>query len=288
MCGPGSSTEWAKEIDNNVNGEYSNLNQMSDGKSVYYFDNDVSLMYDKDLTFDNQFKNLPLANIRRASFLGGEPMLQSETFEIMSWWAENKKSETIKIQMTTNGTNFTEQWKNLLKQFKNIKIAISTDGVDKTFDYIRTNGNWQKVKENVSELAKIENIKIVFSYTIQMYNVFNFVSILEFLRKWNSEHTHLVDFDEHFAERVQQNYLSTALLNEQDRHSIITELETYASKYPEMNKFTKQIVNVISYDKNRKLTEAEKRYFVDYTNKLDKVRNTNLIKLDSRFKKYLI
>ena len=29
MCGPGSSTEWAKEIDKNINTEYSKLNKMS-------------------------------------------------------------------------------------------------------------------------------------------------------------------------------------------------------------------------------------------------------------------
>ena len=42
MCGPGSSTEWAKEIDNNISTHYNQLNKMSDGTSVYYFDNNVS------------------------------------------------------------------------------------------------------------------------------------------------------------------------------------------------------------------------------------------------------
>ena len=287
MCGPGSSTEWAKEIYNNIDGEYSELNKMSDGTEVYYFDNDTSRLYDKNLTFDNQYKNIPLKNIRRASFLGGEPLLQNETFEIMSYWAENNNTD-VRINITTNGTNFTKQWIDLFKKFTNIKIVLSSDGVDDTFDYIRTNANWSKVKQNVTELAELRNIEFVYSYTIQMYNSFNLVDILDFLRKWNIDHTYLTDFDEHYAERVQQTYLSTALLDNKDRNSIMSDLGNYVAKYPEMARLGYEMMDVLQADKIRTVTEAERKYFIDYTNKLDKVRKTNLVDLDPRFKKYLI
>lgn len=287
MCGPGSSTEWAKEIDNNINGEYNELRKMSDGTEVYYFDNDTSRLYDKDLTFDNQYKNVPLKNIRRAAFLGGEPLLQNETFEIMSYWAENNNRD-VRINITTNGTNFTKKWIDLFKKFTNLKITLSSDGVDDTFNYIRTNANWNKVKENITEIAKIKNIEVVYSYTIQMYNSFNLVNILDFLRKWNADHTYLRDFDEHFAERVQQTYLSTALLDNKDRNSIMSDLGGYISKHPEMTRLGHEIMDVLQADAGRTVSEAERKYFSDYTAKLDKVRKTNLVDLDPRFKKYLI
>ena len=287
MCGPGSSTEWAKEIDNNINGEYNELRKMSDGTEVYYFDNDTSRLYDKDLTFDNQYKNVPLKNIRRAAFLGGEPLLQNETFEIMSYWAENNNRD-VRINITTNGTNFTKKWIDLFKKFTNLKITLSSDGVDDTFNYIRTNANWNKVKENITEIAKIKNIEVVYSYTIQMYNSFNLVNILDFLRKWNADHTYLRDFDEHFAERVQQTYLSTALLDNKDRNSIMSDLGGYISKHPEMARLGHEIMDVLQADAGRTVSEAERKYFSDYTAKLDKVRKTNLVDLDPRFKKYLI
>ena len=287
MCGPGSSTEWAKEIDNNINGEYNELRKMSDGTEVYYFDNNKSRLYDKNLTFDNQYKNVPLKNIRRAAFLGGEPLLQNETFEIMSYWAENNNTD-IRVNITTNGTNFTKQWIDLFKKFTNIKIVLSSDGVDDTFNYIRTNANWNKVKENITEIAKIKNIEVVYSYTIQMYNSFNLVNILDFLRKWNADHTYLRDFDEHFAERVQQTYLSTALLDNKDRNSIMSDLGSYISKHPEMTRLGHEMMDVLQADTGRTVSEAERKYFSDYTAKLDKVRKTNLVDLDPRFKKYLI
>ncbi len=287
MCGPGSSTEWAKEIDNNISGEYNELRKMSDGTEVYYFDNDTSRLYDKDLTFDNQYKNVPLKNIRRAAFLGGEPLLQNETFEIMSYWAENNNRD-VRINITTNGTNFTKKWIDLFKKFTNLKITLSSDGVDDTFNYIRTNANWNKVKENITEIAKIKNIEVVYSYTIQMYNSFNLVNILDFLRKWNADHTYLRDFDEHFAERVQQTYLSTALLDNKDRNSIMSDLGGYISKHPEMTRLGHEIMDVLQADAGRTVSEAERKYFSDYTAKLDKVRKTNLVDLDPRFKKYLI
>ena len=228
-----------------------------------------------------------MKHIRRAAFLGGEPLLQNETFEVMSYWAKNNNKD-VRIQITTNGTNFTKKWIDLFKQFDNIKIVLSSDGVDDTFNYIRTNANWSKVKENVTELAKLKNIEFVYSYTIQMYNAFNLVSILEFLRQWNIEHTYLTDFDCHFAERVQQTYLSTALLDNKDRNVIISELETYISKNSKMARLGKEIMDILIADKTRTVTEAERKYFSEYSKKLDKVRNTNLVDLDKRFKKYLI
>ena len=121
-----------------------------------------------------------------------------------------------------------------------------------------------------------------------MLPIFSLVPILEFVRQWNIEHTYLTNFDCHFAERVYQTYLSTALLDNKDRNSIMSELESYISRYPEMTKFAHQIMDVIKVDKIRTVTEAERKYFSDYTKKLDKVRHTNLVDLDPRFRKYLI
>ena len=55
-----------------------------------------------------------------------------------------------------------------------------------------------------------------------------------------------------------------------------------------MSRLGKEIIDIIIADGDRTVTEAEKKYFSDYTAKLDKVRKTNLINLDSRFRKYLI
>ena len=99
---------------------------------------------------------------------------------------------------------------------------------------------------------------------------------------------YLRDFDEHFAERVQQTYLSTALLDNKDRNSIMSDLGGYISKHPEMTRLGHEIMDVLQADAGRTVSEAERKYFSDYTAKLDKVRKTNLVDLDPRFKKYLI
>ena len=78
------------------------------------------------------------------------------------------------------------------------------------------------------------------------------------------------------------------MLDNKDRNSIMSDLGNYVAKYPEMARLGYEMMDVLQADKIRTVTEAERKYFIDYTNKLDKVRKTNLVDLDPRFKKYLI
>ena len=282
MCGPGSSTEWAKEIKRYQSSHYQNLDKMEDGTAVTMMLTDNEFMFDREKNVDDQYKNLPLDNIRRAAFLGGEPLLNEEVFDIMSNWIKLGK-DNIKIQITTNGTSFTDRWLKLFSKFKRIKLVISLDGTGNTFDYIRTNANWNKVLENCTNLSKLNHLTVCFSYCIQMYNVFNLIDILEFLKDWGQPKD-----DTHIFEVVFQNFLSTSILDNNDRDVILSELKAYAVKYPEMNKITNDIIDIIVFDSGRKIKKAERKYFIDYTNKLDDARKTKLVELDTRFKKYLI
>tara|TARA_Y100000590_G_scaffold24834_1_gene28261 strand:+ start:23768 stop:25021 length:1254 start_codon:yes stop_codon:yes gene_type:complete len=282
MCGPGSSTEWAKEIERYKNSHYQNLDKMEDGTEVIMMSTDNAFMFDRETNADDQYKNLPLDNIRRAAFLGGEPLLNEEVFNIMSNWIKLGK-DNIKIQITTNGTSFTDRWLKLFSKFKRIKLVISLDGVGNTFDYIRTNANWDKVLENCKNLSKLDHITICFSYCIQMYNVFGLVEILEFLKTWKQPKD-----DTHIFEVVFQNFLSTSMLDTEDYNKVISELQDYRNKNLDRTIEVDEILGILKYDRNRVVSDAEKKYFISYTNKLDEARKTSLIDLNQDFKKYLI
>jgi MoaA/NifB/PqqE/SkfB family radical SAM enzyme len=285
MCGPQSSSEWAKEIKNNISSKYKDLEKMSDGKPVHMMTGDSSFNYERELNFDDQYKNLPLENIRRANFLGGEPLLNEEIFEIMSYWAQIGKSDSIRIQITTNGTGFQKRWLDLFSKFKRLKVIVSADGIEEIFDYIRTNANWEKVKENIQLLLQIKNINVSFSYTVQMYNAFHFISILNFLKQWKEEYQLK---ESPVFENVHQDFLSTGLLDQNDYDEIKNELLKYKIDNIIMAEEVDELLSRIQFDRYRDILETERKYFIDYTNKLDEVRNTSLIKLNPKFKKYLI
>ena len=283
MCGPGSSSEWAKEINRFRNSYYKDLDKMSDDTAVFMMNKDNSYLFDKEHNPDEQYNNLPLSNIQRANFLGGEPLLNEEVYNVMKYWLSIGKQDDIKIQITTNGTNFTKRWKEMFSKFKNISLVISLDGVDNVFEYIRTNANWKKVIENCEDIKSLENIKITLSYCIQMYNAFDLTNILNFLKTCE-----LIQDKEPIIERVHQNFLCTALLPEKDYNKIVSDIEAYKKLYSSSTKRANKILDILKFDRTRIISEAERKYFKDYTNKIDEARNTKLIDLNPEFKKYLI
>ena len=81
-----------------------------------------------------------------------------------------------------------------------------------------------------------------------------------------------------------------SFIEEMDKRfpNLVDDLGSYISKHPEMSRLGHEIMDVLQADAGRTVSEAERKYFSDYTAKLDKVRKTNLVDLDPRFKKYLI
>ena len=280
MCGPGSSSEWAKEIDRFKKSHYENLDKMSDNTEVFMMATDNSYMFDKESNPDDQYKNLPLDKIRRANFLGGEPLLNQEVYDVMSHWIDIGKND-VRISITTNGTSFTNKWMELFSKFKKINLVISLDGVEDVFEYVRTNANWKKVIENCKKVEQLETVNITFSYCIQMYNAFDLTNILNFVKHWNIS-------NDIIFERVHQNFLCTTLLTENDYNKIISDLDMYKKLESNSSKWVDEIINILKYDRTRIITEAERTYFKDYTNRIDQARNTKLTDLSPEFKKYLI
>jgi sulfatase maturation enzyme AslB (radical SAM superfamily) len=253
---------------------------MSDNTEVFMMSDDNSYMFDKESNPDDQYKNLPLDKIRRANFLGGEPLLNQEVYDVMSHWIDIGKND-VRISITTNGTSFTNKWMELFSKFKKINLLISLDGVEDVFEYIRTNANWKKVIENCKKIEQLETVSISFSYCIQMYNAFDLTNILNFIKHWNLS-------NDIIFERVHQNFLCTTLLTEKDYNKIISDLNIYKKLDCNSSKWVDEIINILKYDRTRIITEAERTYFKDYTNSIDQARNTKLTNLSPEFKKYLI
>ena len=156
---------------------------------------------------------------------------------------------------------------------------ISLDGTEKDYEYVRSNGNWNIVKNNIEKFLhlaeRFENVKIQTSFVMQMYNILNVKKIAEFDAWFRSCGGIKVLYAQ-----VEQSWLSTAFLTDKDRK--------YVKKTLSSSPFVlKEIENILSFDKNRKLRTGEFEYFKSYTKLQDKLRNTDLNKLNKRYRKYL-
>lgn len=95
--------------------------------------------------FFNQIKNL-LRKIKFANFVGGEPFLIKQYYDIWNFILENNPHCIIYVQ--TNVTILNDEIKNLLK-YKNFITGLSIDSINKnTYSQIRRNAIFEDVMKN--------------------------------------------------------------------------------------------------------------------------------------------
>jgi hypothetical protein len=104
----------------------------------------------------------------RITFVGGEPFFDPNTFKILRRLIEHNNQDVAVTFITNGGHKFNEQQLELVKQFKNVRIIVSIDGVGSVFEYMRWPGRWDRLISNLQDYQNISNIKV--SYTVSSVN----------------------------------------------------------------------------------------------------------------------
>jgi organic radical activating enzyme len=109
------------------------------------------------------------AQARRINILGGEPLYDSKTFELLSLLADHNNFDCL-VSVVTNGSCFLNKTQiDLLSKFNDVNICISIDGIESRFEYMRWPGKWEKLNKNIEQYRSIAN-SISVSYTISAVN----------------------------------------------------------------------------------------------------------------------
>jgi len=118
--------------------------------------NDLVKILDDLKNFENKY-NIKFSNI---AFTGGDPLLRDDIFEFFQ--EVNKRK--IEISILGNPETLNE---NIVKKLKNLNILyfqLSLDGLEKTHDFFRSKGSFQRTIEKTKLLNKYEiNCNIMFS-----------------------------------------------------------------------------------------------------------------------------
>ena len=106
---------------------------------------------------------------KRVGLLGGEPLFDPKTFEILQKLIDHNNTSCF-ISLITNGSiHLNAKQLDLLNQFTDLNICISIDGVGPVFEYMRWPGKWSNLLENILQYKSItKNISV--SYTISSLN----------------------------------------------------------------------------------------------------------------------
>lgn len=141
----------------------------------------VGMFEDKDSFWNNLEKLLPY--FKRVEFAGGEPLMDPTHYKILDLLARN--GENIELKYATNGTvtgikggrTIHDYW----PKFKRVSVNVSIDGLHDVYEYIRGNGKFSEIEENIKVFKSFENVDyVVGACTVQAGNVMQLPEIIPY------------------------------------------------------------------------------------------------------------
>ena len=157
--------------------------------------------------------------LQEINFVGGEPTLHEEMYELLDHLVETKLSLDIRLKFTTNLTNIQERFYYYASNFQKYCDNGSIDGVGDTAEYIRFPSDWATVERNIDRMLQTrrENfLSITLTPVIQIYNLWNIGHMVRwYVDKWLNldDGKNKKYFVLHMDLLYDPHYLSVKLLN---------------------------------------------------------------------------
>jgi radical SAM protein with 4Fe4S-binding SPASM domain len=142
-----------------------------------------------------QFKS-SIPYLQEVLIAGGEPLQQKRHWEMIDAMKDHADHITLSynsnlVSMGIGNYNVLDHW----PKFKKIILRVSVDGDKNTFGYFRTNGDIDKVIENVQKLHNLKNVEMSLTTTISIYNITRLVDIVKFVNSSGGLfHTSIVQY----------------------------------------------------------------------------------------------
>lgn len=113
-----------------------------------------------------------LTELERLEFLGGEPLLHDEHFDLLAACVDGGVAHRIALEYATNGTQVPRRARELWPAFKSVRIQVSLDAVGARFEYLRHAARWAEVEANIATLSGLSpKAKLAVNATTSIYNV---------------------------------------------------------------------------------------------------------------------
>jgi MoaA/NifB/PqqE/SkfB family radical SAM enzyme len=282
MCNPWNSSQIFKEhsqiIENDK--EYAEVWRKTFGKFPVNIMDDQP-WFDHDIMWDQVISLIP--KLKKVYMTGGEPTLIKNNFKFMQSCIDQGRKDIL-LFFNTNCTNINKNFLELIKQFDNVSINASMDGVGFVNEYIRAPSDWSQISSNIEALAQLPNVHLGITPTVQVYNIFNLVEILRWVEELSVKYSREIFID--FLINVHPHHLNINILPDHMRQQVLDDLLKYKSRHmnshPMMTGNSLEGVIGLLQQPRSSNYEAELEKFKQYTLSLDKHRNQNLADVDVR------
>ncbi len=291
MCNPLDSTSWNDwdEIKSFYEKEGNYLVKTIDrlvtkpGKYIDPFD-------DSDHWWESFEKLLPY--FKRVEFAGGEPLMDPQHYKILDMLKPYAKN--IEIKYATNGTTLGIKGGRTIHDywphFRSVAVNVSIDGIHDVYNYIRGNGDFNQVEENIKEIQTIPNVsRVVGAFTAQAGNILQAAECIDyFLNEMNIVfYSHRVSYPNVLSAQVlPQSLKDEAIKRLQAVYNAVWAFDV-VGKHPILEKITKQQIQDNINFLQAKDESHRWQEFLKFNQALDATRNQNLLDVIPEFKPYV-
>lgn len=210
MCNPVNSTSWQKMIKNKK--QY----------DVFFPAHPSVFSPFKPINIDPKqiFKNINLKDLKTLKYLGGEPFVSPELYQLIDYIETNANQSDIDFQIATNCSFFPHKAVNKLKKFKSVVIDLSIDGYKQSCEYSRLGSDWNNIHNNVLKFVDLKkeckNIHVKIHSTVNAYTVHDVKNIKNYADEF-------LQYDNNisFYNLCDPSHLSTSVLPKDYKDKII-------------------------------------------------------------------
>lgn len=233
------------------------------------------------------FKIEELKNLNYVKLLGGEPLINKNHDKFLKKLDEMGILKNISLEYVTNGSVWpSDEIVSLWKKAKDLRFVISLDDVEEQFDYFRTDGNFNIVKQNLEKFTQLylENRKQVLLGLHCVVNVLNLQRISYIVNYMNFHFPHW----QYTFDRVKTpEFLRISQWGKKYAHEQIAQLEVIKNKTffngPKKRNL-QNLINIINHECKNEQTDLSQ--FFKINDVLDASRNTSLLDIHPYMEKY--
>lgn len=219
-------------------------------------------------------------NMELVYFAGGEPLIMEEHYELLEEMLRTDANKNITLRYNTNMSGLKYKKYDLLdiwSKFKKVEISASIDHYGEKAEYIRHGTKWGDVEANLKSIRNLDYIDFQFNTVL---SVFNYVTFQDF-------YNYLIDKDllrpkdmVSIYRAITPSYYSAIALPKS--------LKEYANN--SLNSLSQFMINndwyqahhvddAIKFTNGEDTWEREKEAFRHHTNRRDKIRGEDFIKV---------
>ena len=291
MCHPMDSTSWNdwKEVEPFYEKE---------GNFMVKAIKDLNLVnkpyldkFEDNLGWWESFEKL-LPYFRRVEFAGGEPLMDPQHYKILDML--KSYGANIEIKYATNGTTLGIKGGRTIHDywphFRSVAVNVSIDGIGDSYSYIRGNGDYQDVVDNLSIIKQIPNVRrIVGAVAVQVSNILILDKMIEeFLDKLGIIfYTNMVNYPNALCPQVLPQELKELAIERLEQVKLRVPNFKLVKDQPALLDITLgQIQGVINFlkakDQHDKWQDC-----IEFNRKLDVTRKQNFTDVTPEFKSYV-